>query len=450
MVAVAGLGASAALATQARAGHIGPDVTDLDVERVGRIELHGTIAIAFSSKKPLAYVNARDDGGVVATFDISDPKKPKLLGKVKVTPPPPEDTPLPPEYTGGRPSTMEDMNLGERPDGTAFVLVRGKNEGLQIVDVTDPTKPKRRGWVQTDFHTMTCISRECYYAYSAWSSPFPVVNLNDLDAPNVETKVDSPFQGFHDWNVDGAGIMWGVGVEGLSAYDATDVIKPLRLNSSDINGMRSEYNSYTHLHGSLRPNAQDFKADGANLSPPKVGVKFGNVLLVSEEGNDHDCSDSFQTWYIPHLNKDLYEKQNPTGLPGGGSITPLDNWSLLKDTTPGVTRPLFGQWCSVHWFDFHQDGFVVMSTYDHGTHVLDVSNPYNIRQHGWHFSEGHGAMQSYWVPQRHPNGRTTGMASTLAYTADGGSGNQAVPNQEPLSGGIDIFEVDLKRDEVVE
>lgn len=261
---------------------------------------------------------------------------------------------------------------------------------------------------------------------------FPVVDLHDLDHP-TKTAVRNETHGFHDWNRDGASVMWGAGMEGLAAFDASDPVAPTLLNSSDLRGVRgvSEYNNL-ELHGSLRPNAERFTP---HVGENNVSVRQGNVVLVSEETLDHDCTDSFQTWYVPHLDAAEYQADNPTGVIGSGTITPLDSWSLLNDT---ATVPS-GDWCSVHWFDYHQDGYVVVPTYDHGTYVLDVNDAHAIRERAHHFVPANAASQSYWVPDRDRRGDATGNATFLAHTADIGDFDRVLTGAEQIDGGIDIF-----------
>lgn len=397
---------------------------------VGEFPLAGTFSVQFSSRAPVAYAYARHSGGTLVTLDISDPAQPVELGRVPV---------LAALY-------MEDMDLGERPDGTTFVLVRGVSGGLQIVDVTDPAHPVKsdNGEVgPPHVHTWSCGSPECWFAYGAsdqdFSAPFqsPIVDLRDLDHPKVLQPHVADY-GFHDLNADRAGVLWGAGREGIYALSAKKPSAPTLLNSSNENGpwaAMNPYNNQLHLHGTLRPNADRFRDDG-----PVISTDSGNVLLASEEGNDQDCTDSFHTWHVPHLDPTRIDTSNPIGH---GHITPLDDWSLATDTTAGVSRPLASDFCSVHWFDYHHDGFVALAAYGAGTRVLDVRDPFQIREIGYLYEPGAVAMQSYWVPERNAAGRATGRASNLIYTADAGSPVLLAVAGEPVIGGIRILRAAL-------
>jgi hypothetical protein len=400
--------------------------------------LVGAISIAFETRRPFAYVNTRSSASGVVALDVSDALRPRIVGRTAVAA-----------------AGMEDMNIGERPDGSAFVLVtstRTSNwDTLVVVEVTDPYAPTPVAEFYSDppvssaSHTWTCVNPQCTYAYSSGApEPITVVDLTDFRHPRLaDPAAFVSLAGWgHDWNRDSAGVMWLVGFGGLAAYDATDPARPVPLNTSDVHGSGSLYNDPGHhLHNTLRPNAQRFRS-GTGLAEPSV--RDGNVLLVGEEGTLVDCTDSFQTWYVPYLDADRFRAANPLMLPNRGTVTPLDTWSLLEDTTPGQDRPLVAQVCSVHFFDFHPRGFVVMAAYSSGTRVLDVRNPRAITEVGYHFDPDDGAVQSYWVPERDATGRATGEVTTLVYTTDAGPPG-TVGGGISVGGSVKMFQVTLPR-----
>lgn len=378
---------------------------------------------------------------MLVTLDVSMPASPRIVATLKVQ----------------SAKYAEDLDLAERADGTAFVLYgatdtpASNEDGLTIVDVSDPSAPRRIGGLAgLGSHTWTCVSKECTYAYGTVRdgqsfaeqvSGFAIVDLRNPHRPVVvgyqESLVSGPPPGvLHDWNADPAGVMWAVGHNGIAAYDATHPRNPQALNRSDANGeyLGSANNDRLQLHGSLRPNSTSFVP---NLGRNTASVHSGNVLLVSEEGDDQDCTDSFQTWYVPDL----------ATFPEAGTITPLGSWSLAENTAPGLDRPaVHDDWCSVHWFDYHQDGFVVLAAYSAGTRIVNVNDPNAIGEVAYHFGESNAAWQSRWVPERDRFGRATGRATTLVYTAD--AGNSFVIETEattgpPTTGGIDVFRATL-------
>ncbi len=111
------------------------------------------------------------------------------------------------------------------------------------------------------------------------------------------------------------------------------------------------------------------------------------MLLVTEEdyANDGDevvCSraGSFQTWYVPDLDWAAYRTKNPDGTKVGvGTIAPLDSTNAPAEFEAGATPPATA-FCSAHWFDVHQDGFVAQGWYGAGLRILDVRDARDIRQ----------------------------------------------------------------------
>jgi hypothetical protein len=378
------------------------------LELVGSVDLDGAMSLAFSTRTPHAYVHTRQGGGRLVVLDIEDPVHPEFVSSVPVVSGP----------------YMEDLQIGERAGGVTFALVRTDSK-LSIVDVTKPDDPRKRGTMVAESHTYECADVTCAYAYATWASSadnlhFAVLDLRDLDQPRLAATFPSPIGILHDWHRDAAGVMWAVGANGFAAYDVTIPTAPRLLNRSDIHGVKSPLNPYNdrlQFHGAQRPDA----------------AKGGDVLFVSEEGDNADCTDSFQTWRVPSL-----DAPATLDLRDLGTITPISSWSLL-DADP-ATLPVDPAFCSVHWFDSHEAGLVAIPTYAAGTRVLDVRDPADIRQVGYHFTDDSMAIQSYWVPERKANGRLTGRHTRLIYTTDAGLvANPFLPSPILSGGGVRIF-----------
>jgi hypothetical protein len=424
--------------------------TSPNVTPVGLIPNATAISTAFASDAPIMYSSTLTG---IRTYDISDPTMPQLLGV------------LPMSFFQN-----ENVKLGERADGTKFLLVGldlygvtptydptdvGTYDEIVVVDVTDPTDPHIRSRVEvgSDTHTVGCANAECTHAYSSGSNAlFDVVDLTDLDAPVVlEQVTDQPMEANdafsrgigHDWDVDADGVAWWVGTGGIVAYDVTDPTDPVVLNSSDVHGRDPEWNNFIS-HNSIRPNGDRF--EGPRFRPgnadPKGNAKGierratdsgaphvdrGNVLLVTEEDYiDVTCASegSFQTWHVPDLDPTI----NPDGIQDGGTITPLDQWNteLLGS---GIPTPA-GAFCSAHYFDYHQDGYVAQGWYQQGLRILDVNDPHEIRQVGYWVTGAQETWGARWVPEYDEDGRQTGNKTDLVYTAD--------PTR-----GLEILQVDL-------
>jgi hypothetical protein len=426
--------------------------TSPNLAPVGLVPDASVISMAFASDAPVMYTSTLSG---IRTYDISDPTLPRLLGVLPLAV-----------------FQNENVKLGEREDGTKFLLVGfdlvgvtptedatnvGTWDEIVVVDVTDPTDPHIRSRVEvgTDTHTVGCANTACTHAYSSGrNATFDVVDLTDLDAPVVlEQVTGQPMErnaafstGIgHDWDVDADQVAWWVGTGGIVGYDVTDPIDPIVLNSSDVHGRDPEWNNFIS-HNSLRPNADRFegprlqrpgsadprgKARGhERFAAPDSGephVDRGNVLLLTEEDYaDVTCASegSFQTWHVPDLDPTI----NPDGIQDGGTITPLDQWNTELLGT-GVPTPA-GAFCSAHYFDYHQDGYVAQGWYQQGLRILDVNDPHAIRQVGYWVTGAQETWGARWVPEYDEDGRQTGDKTDLVYTAD-------------PSRGLEILRVDL-------
>ena len=408
-----------------------PVIASDSVEVVGTIPNVTAISAAFATDKPIMYQHTLN--GLV-TYDISNPTLPKPLATLPL-----------PNFQN------EAMSLGERPDGTKFLIIGFDIYGvtpqdqkaaldyeLVIIDVTNPAAPKLRGRVKTESsaHTVSCVTQSCELAYTsgAYEPFFNPIDLTDLDNPKQLPKIYSLAEEGHDWDADDAGIQWHVGTKGAVAYDVTEPLKPVPLNSSNTAGVDTTdfagkpYNNFI-LHNSIRPNATAFQADVA----PSLGA--GNVLLITEEDYVHVSASgagrcgqyegAFSTWHIPHLDAQRYAAENPAGVNlvsadrkayGKGSIAPLDLWNT-ELLASGTTTPA-GAFCSAHYFDYHQDGIVAQGWYQQGTRFLDVRDPANIKQVGYFFTGALETWGAYWVPEYDAAGIQTGKKTDLVYTND--------------------------------
>ena len=439
-----------------------PIVASPNVTKVGP-GLPGTAAISgvFSRSAPFFYVSGLDS---LSVLDVSDPKSPKLVGKLV-----------------NALFQNEAMTLGERvgPDGKVqrFVLVgndlaqvsvtsggvqRGRVGGQQliVVDVTDPANPKIVGLtpstgpeaVTTSTHTVACMNPSCSIAYSAGgagedNTKFSIIDLTDITKPREVKSVESAaihpnavftFPSGHHWNVDGEGLAWQAGAGGTAVFDITDPLNPTLVNGTDANGRKTPYNDFIH-HNTQRPNARAF-APGKPL-----GVQNGNVILIGEEdyandGDEVDCkkAGTFQTWEVPDLDAAAYRERNPKGEPDKGTVRVLDTINPPTEGG-GLTTPA-GAFCSVHWFDFHPSGIVAIGNYQQGLRLVDTRNPRDLKQYGYFTGGATEVWDAYWAPQRDAKGTIVpGRKTNLVYTVDAVQGVgvfevSGMPPDLPISG----------------
>jgi len=418
-----------------------PLVTSANVSYLTTVPESQAISIEFARTGHFAYVSTLD---TISVMDISNPKAPKITGTVV-----------------NAMFQNEAMTYGERVDEdgnlTKFVLagidlyqastdvVERRNvlgNEVLVVDVTDPAKPfiRSRAKTTSSTHTVQCVSQQqCDYAYTAGDSGrFSILDLTNLDKPLQVDRVASPASGNggphsafasfgagHYWDFEN-GLGWHSGSGGVTAFDVSDPLTPVAVQGTDGNGRAEGWNDFI-LHNSMRPNGDVF-LEGATPS-----VFNGNVLLVGEEdyaneGDELICSESgsFQTWHVPDLDADGYDERG--GNVNAGTIAPLDR-KTADQFGGGLTTPA-AAFCSAHWFDYHQDGFVAHGFYGAGLRILDVKNPRDITQVGYSTTGVTETWDAYWVPLRDENGVVTGEKSNIVYTAD-------------LTRGVDVYEVDL-------
>lgn len=372
-----------------------------NVEVVANIPDAAAISATFDPNRPFAYVSTLHG---IDIYDLTDPTLPVPVGA------------LPMAFFQNEAISMGAAAV--REDGTTFVLVGTDIVGavtptsptqsspissnhVYVVDVTDVNLPVLRGDVEasTNAHTVSCVDLTCDYAYTAGTNDdFSIIDLTDLDSP-AEVALIPDTWGWHDWDVDAAGIAWQAGDFGTAAFDVTEPLDPKVMNSTDGHGIQGAeiWNQYIH-HNTARPFANRFVAGAA---PEEANYLDGNVLLITEEDQQAvDCTDegAFETWHVPTLELG----DNPTNTPGEGTIAPLDYWQTeLYDTGD---RDTYGIQCSAHYFDWHQAGFVAQAWYDQGVRILDVRDPLDIKQVGYWVTQTQLAWAAYFIPERNDDG----------------------------------------------
>ncbi len=423
-----------------------PSVTSANVRQIAGIPETAAISMEFARTGPYAYVSSVD---TISVLDLTDPRNPVLRGSLTQAL-----------------FENESMTYGERVIGgklTRFVIAgvdllrlatddvdhvnAADDPQIAIIDVTDPDRPFTRatteiGEITSSTHTVQCVSQaDCRYAYTAGGREgfFSVLDFTDLDHPKQVAEVFSPAAGpnsvftsgaGHYWDFDGV-LGWHTGSGGAAAFDVSNPLKPVLVNATNAQGIEPGLNDFIQ-HNSMRPNAKAFRPG----APPSIAN--GNVLLVTEEdyANDGDevvCdrAGSFQTWYVPDLDGAAYRAKNPDGKKVGvGTITPLDSTNAPAEFEAGATPPATA-FCSAHWFDVHQDGFVAQGWYGAGMRILDVRDARNITQLGYATGAATEVWDAYWVPQRDAAGvAIPGKKTNLVYTAD-------------VVRGVEVFEVTL-------
>ena len=325
--------------------------------------------------------------------------------------------------------------------GAGGIAQRGRIGGGEaiVVDVSNPddlhvagrspgssTTP---GVITTSTHTLQCTTIRCDYAYTAGDNEeFSIVDLRDITKPVQVKTIRSAAAGKTEIFKSGAGhywdmnldtkLAWHTGSGGAEVYNIADPLNPKPLNGTNAQGTQTPYNDFI-LHNSMRPNGTAFRSGAA------PSLRSGNVLLATEEDyfNDGDepiCTNAgtFQTWGIPDFDGGRYADANADGsTPDKGTIGVLDTISAPLESGAALNTPA-GAFCSAHWFDYHQSGIVAQGFYQQGLHLIDVSNPRDVRSYGYYTPTGTEVWDAYFVPERNAAGEATGRKTDLVYTAD--------------------------------
>jgi hypothetical protein len=450
----------------------GPPIISEGVDLLWNNPDVAAISATFDTERPYLYQSTLHG---IDVYDVSVPERPRLVGAAPMA------------FFQNEAVSMGTAQA--REDGTTFVTVgldlfgvaldpsnpdpQVSGSYVYVIDVTDPTDPHIRagGEASTSTHTVTCVDAACEYAYTAGNdAEFSIIDLTDLDDPKELKTVESSFGG-HDWDQDGAGVMWQVGWNGAAAWDVSDPTDPQLLNTTDEAGTDPEWNNFI-LHNSIRPNATVFDSDdepargrpGPAGPPDQTGrpdepgrpstgsastegvsdpgelpdfhVDRGNVLLATEEDYvDPTCEDegNFETWAVDTLDPEAVDaRTGALGDVNGGTVTPLDQWNTELLGT-GMDN-LAGAFCSAHYFDYHQGGLVAQGFYQQGLRLLDVDDPTEIRQVGYWIPQASEVWSAYWVPERNEDG-------TVARTETGDIAKSDIVYTSDLVRGMDVLQV---------
>ena len=313
----------------------------------------------------------------LSIYDISKPESPQRLSTLAL-----------PHFEN------EDVDT----NGEILLISNDPSEGvgvLYVIDVRDPKAPEVIGELQTGTiaplgplygtgHTASCI-QNCRYAYLAGNdNGIHIVDLTDPANPVMAGEFaaeEATGLASHDVQVDSQGLAWIAGYNGTAAYDTTNPLVPQLVYRTDESAV-SKYgveptdgkslNDFIH-HNSMRMN-------NASLAQPPAGSNpagESDVVLVTEEDyNRPTCEGAgqFETWRIG----------------GDNMLRNLDSFVIEVD-------PSRAGLCSAHYFD-ERGGLVAQGWYEGGTRFLDVTNPADIKQVGYWIPQKNVTWGAYYAP----------------------------------------------------
>jgi hypothetical protein len=308
----------------------------------------------------------------LTTYDATDPRVPKLLGRLPIY-------------------NWENEDIAVSQDGQIAILTEyTANFYLHVVDVSNPRVPLLAGSILlAGDHTVQCADPRCYYLFGSEGNTYDIRNRNQ---PKLLPKDQSwgaltKSKPGHALHQDAAGI-WVADTSPLVMFKLDPT--PLQLKVL-TRGKITKNTAYQH--NNIRPRADRYvpRPKGASLGGP---LRDGELLLGEGETNfDPQCSGSngaFSTWKVTGFERGAPMQQLHT-------LRPTTNRPFTEDATVNVLG------CSGHWFT-QKDGrdgqiLVAQGWYEHGTRVLSV-NPRNgeITQVGFFQPRRGSTSGAFWMP----------------------------------------------------
>jgi hypothetical protein len=324
------------------------------------------------------YVTSASGLGI---YDITTAERPRLLSRLPL-----------PHFEN------EDVDVGRDTvvitNDPSFTAVGA----IYLIDVSDPRLPRIRSVLNTSLagmaeddtgngHIANCI-RDCDYLYTTGTEEgLAIYDIRDLDDPRFVRTFAVPGNGFtHDVDVDRTGMAWVTGEDGTFGFDTADPLNPRLVMRSDEAVLNTGGGGPTDdgsgpldflHHNSLR------------ISRRVLAVTEEDYLKPGCEGQG-----SVQTWGI----------SDEANSDGSRKLKLLDMWTteLNELATLEGRSPATGN-CSAHWFD-EDRGLLAQGWYDQGVRFLDVSDPRDIRQVGFH--AGQGTFWGAYFAPTDPRGET--------------------------------------------
>jgi hypothetical protein len=376
----------------------------------------GAIGARFSPDGDTMYVTAATG---LQIYDVSAPESPRKLSQLALPHLENEDVDV------GR----DTLIVSNDPSFTGVGVI-------YLIDVANPSSPSIRKALPTNVplvgednsdngHIANCIQR-CNYLYTTGTSEgLTVYDIRDLDDPRKAGTVPMPGEGFtHDVEVDASGIAWVTGEDGTFGYDTTDPLHPTLLYRSDpsiVNtggGLPGDDGSspLDFLHHNMKRTSLDISDSGRVSRAKQAGL--GNVLAITEEDYAKPTCEgqgSLQTWRITsERNADGTIKLELLDL----WTTELNELANLTGRSPATVN------CSAHWFDV--DGtLLAQGWYDQGVRFMDISNPRDVQQVGYHVTQG-----TFWAAYFAP----TDPDRETVYALDTTSGLDVLHIERPDTG----------------
>jgi hypothetical protein len=377
--------------------------------------------VDYPSGQRVAFVSSTTG---VRSYDVTDPTSPALLGGV-----------VEPIWEN------EDMDVDVRRkivvvsrDPRMLIVdpIKAKpTSGVQLFDASDPRIFVPLGFIPLPVgHTATCINR-CDYLWVNGPYGHPITlpgepnpgNAQERGRPIIAVDIRDPLnpvvspdpidthrnEGItdyvHDVQVDQAGIAWVSGAGGVRGYwtngrhrDPVTGKTRLATGFEPVPYAGGKIPGDLFSHNSFRPDAGRYRSRDPNQANYRDRrPRPGELLLATEETFDDGCAADGKLRTIDlkgTLVRGRWDgfdgKSWKAGKGRAYELPVLDSWGVAGQQGSYATTD-----CSAHYFDF-RSGLVAEAFYSQGVRILDVSDPFHIKQIGWYVPEHGMAWAAYW------------------------------------------------------
>lgn len=313
----------------------------------------------------------------LSIYDVTEPAEPALLGRLSLPHLQNEDVSV--SADGSR------VVIGA--DGALLVpLTLGT--GVHVIDTSDPTNPRKVGFLNSSEHTTSCADPACDWLYGASGATY---DLRDGGAPRklaigwqAHVAADVRLtQKAHDLSRDAAGYVHVDSVPRVMLDPRQDPSAPTVVVSGLVPGSKK----LAYQHNSERPRADQWTAreegdDATALRPGELLIANGETNLVPR------CNGGggpIATWSLRN-----FDRGEPMEVLE--TFRPMAN-GTYNDGNPAVNA--LG--CSGHYFD-ERNGLLAAAWFEHGTRFIEVDPATGgLKEVGYFQPVSGSAGASYWI-----------------------------------------------------
>lgn len=275
------------------------DLTDPDHPRIaGEVAISKSdqvaqdgVLVAVTSGEPRFRWNQTAPAGALSLVSVADPRRPRVLSTLPIL------------YPNGLALRGPLAFVGvDRSDQNSF-------PGLHVVDVSDPARPRLRGFLATSYYTPQTITLHGDFAYLTMQpGPPQVVNISNPDAPTLVGQFGS--YGTAAIALSEGTVYAGTSYSGLEIYSVLNPGKPARI------GAPPSRETLGYMKRRVRRTLRVFAKTN-----PDAYVQIAAAALAAARPDKDAAFDPARQWVLADL---LYGGSNryAQGRHGRGPLTP--------------------------------------------------------------------------------------------------------------------------------